>query len=258
MASGDAVLTATAGGVTTLTLNRPEGKNSLSVELVCGLGDGLRAALDDPGVRAVVITNEGNTFCAGADLKASAPGVVTGEPRWTFVQVFELMLAAPKPIIGRVAGHCMGGGVGLAAACDISVAADDVRLGFTEVRIGVAPAVISVICLPKLREADARELFLTGERITAARAAEVGLLNRAVPRERLDEAVAEVVGQVVRGGPAALAACKELIERVPGMPRGEAFAWTAERSQELFRSDEAAAGIAAFRERRDAPWVPDA
>ena len=107
------------------------------------------------------------------------------------MDLFRLITGSPKPVIGRIAGHCMGGGVGLAAACDISVVADDARIGFTEVRIGVAPAIISVVCLPKMRRADAAELFLSGERITAARAVEVGLLNRAVPASELDAAVAE-------------------------------------------------------------------
>jgi methylglutaconyl-CoA hydratase len=132
----------------------------------------------------------------------------------------------------------------------------DIIFAFTEVRIGVAPAVISVVCLPKLRAADAMELFLTGERVPSARAAEVGLINRSVARDRLDEAVDELVGKVVRGGPNALAAAKDLVGRVPAMARDDAFAWAAERSAALFRSEEGAEGIAAFRERRDASWIP--
>jgi methylglutaconyl-CoA hydratase len=146
--------------------------------------------------------------------------------------------------------------VGLAAALDISIAADDTVIGFTEVRIGVAPAVISVVCLPKLRRADASELFLSGERISSVRAAEVGLINRAVPRDELDAAVAETVAKLVRGGPNALAMSKQLVARVPQMSRDDAFAWTGEVSPTLFASPEGTEGIAAFRERRDASWVP--
>lgn len=245
-----------AGGVATITLNRPEARNSLSVELVNAVGDHFDAAKADPGVRAILFTNVGNTFCAGADLKASQPGVPTPEARHSFVEILEDILTCDKPVLGRIAGHCTGGGVGFAAAPDISIAADDVLIGFTEVRIGVAPAVISVVCLPKLRRADASELFLSGERISAARAAEVGLINRAVPRDELDEAVDEALQKVVRGGPQALAAAKQLVARVPQMSRADAWPWTAELSQSLFRSDEATEGIAAFRERRDASWVP--
>ncbi|MGF1599371.1 MAG: enoyl-CoA hydratase/isomerase family protein [Acidimicrobiales bacterium] len=256
--NSDATLYQVARGVATITLNRPERKNSLGEELVESLAGDLDRAMTDAAVRAVVLTNVGNTFCAGADLKADRPGVPDDDrPRRTFVDVMDLILDGPKPVLGRIDGHVTGGGVGLVAACDISIMRDDAKIGFAEVRLGVAPAVISVVCLPKMRRADASELFLTGERFTPARAAEVGLINRAVPAAELDEAVDRYLSMLVRGGPLALAACKELVSRLPGMDdRDEAFAWAAARSQALFASDEAAAGIAAFRQRRDAPWVP--
>jgi methylglutaconyl-CoA hydratase len=255
-AMSDATQYQLVDGVATITLDRPDQKNSLSDELVGSLGDALDRAMADDAVRVVVLTNVGNTFCAGADLKAAQPGVAAAESRRTFVDVFQQVLHAPKPVIGRIDGHATGGGVGLVAVCDISVMRDDAILGFTEVRIGVAPAVISVVCLPKLRRADASELFLTGERISAARAVEVGLVNRAVPAAELDDAVDRYVDAVVRGGPQALAAAKELIATVPDMGRDEAFEWTAVRSRQLFQSEEATAGIAAFRQRGPAPWVP--
>lgn len=261
------ILLDVSSGVATITLNRPERKNSLSDELVGSLSTMLDRAIDDDGVRAIVITNTGNTFCAGADLKSATPGLSetdTGtaaaaraaEPRRSFVDVFGQILDAPKPVIGRIDGHATGGGVGLVAACDISVMRNDAKIGFTEVRIGVAPAVISVVCLPKMSRADATELFLTGERITPARAVEAGLINRAVEPDDLDAAVGRMVDRCLRGGPQALAAAKELINRVPLMDRRTAFDWTSTRSRELFESAEAREGIAAFRERRDAPWIP--
>jgi methylglutaconyl-CoA hydratase len=243
-------------GVATITLDRPDQRNALSDDLVDSLGSNLERAVADATVRVVVLTNAGNTFCAGADLKAAQPGVAAAGSTRTFVEVFRQIQDAPKPVIGRIDGHATGGGVGLVAVCDLSVMRDDAVLGFTEVRLGVAPAVISVVCLPKLRRADASELFLTGERISASRAVQVGLVNRAVPAGELDGAVDHFVGLVVQGGPAALAAAKELVARVPQLDRDEAFGWTAARSQELFRSPEAAQGIAAFRDRRPAPWVP--
>ncbi len=245
-------------GVATITLNRPERKNALSDELVNSLADDLDSAMADDAVRVVVVTNTGNTFCAGADLKADQPGQQKGQAKRTFVDVMNLILDAPKPVLGRIDGHATGGGVGLVAVLDISVMRDDAKIGFTEARIGVAPAVISVVCLPKMRRADASELFLTGDRFTPARAAEVGLINRAVPADDLDTALHDLTSMVVRCGPMALAACKELITRVPSMDRAAAFEWTGATSQALFQSEEAAAGIAAFRERRDAPWVPGA
>lgn len=258
--SSDPVLCAVAGGVATITLNLPERKNSLSPELVGALADQLEAMIADPVVRVIVLTNNGNTFCAGADLKSSAPGVQhrddAGGGR-DFVDLFRIMVSSPTPIIGRIDGHATGGGVGLAAACDISVMRNDAKIGFTEVRLGVAPAVISVVCLPKMRRADANELFLTGERFTPDRAAEVGLINRSVDPDAIDATIDEFVDKVVRGGPIALGAAKDLIHRVPDMAFDEALSWTSIRSQELFRSDEATAGIAAFRDRTPAPWIPE-
>jgi len=252
----EATIYEVAAGVATITLNRPERKNSLGDELVNSLADNLDRALADDEARVIMLTNNGNTFCAGADLKATTPGVAKTEVRRTFVDVFGQILDSPKPVIGKINGHATGGGVGLVAACDISVMRDDAKIGFTEVRIGVAPAVISVVCLPKMRRADALELFLTGDRITPARAAEVGLINAVANPEDLDTTVEGYLSMIVRGGPNALAASKDLVYRVADLDRDEAFAWTAVRSRELFQSDEAAEGIAAFRERRDAPWVP--
>jgi methylglutaconyl-CoA hydratase len=240
-------------GVTTITLDDPERRNALSTAMLNALGDHLAEASTDPSCRAVILANTGPSFCAGADLKGSE----AGEPlRHSLADVLTAIVEHPKPVIGRIGGHCMGGGVGLAAACDISLASSEARFGFTEVRIGVAPAIISVVCLPKLRRADALELFLTGERIEAQRAAEVGLVNRAVPPERLDEAVAFVLSAVMRAAPGALAAAKRLVYDVPGMRRDTAFTWTAELSASLFASPEAAEGMAAFRERRPPSWAP--
>lgn len=248
----EATLYAVKSGVATITLNKEASKNALSVALTNSLGDNLVKAEQDPAVRVIVLTNNGNTFCAGADLKAGGDE----KPRYQLPDLFDLMQLCSKPVVGCIAGHCMGGGVGLAAACDISVAADDVKLGFTEVRIGVAPAMISVVCLPKMRYGDAMELFLSGERISSARAAEVGLLNYAVARDELSTRLKELLDKLVQGGPIALSAAKQLVTKVPDMQREQAFSWTAELSASLFQSEEAAAGIGAFRERKSAPWVP--
>merc|ERR1712187_741822 len=136
---------------------------------------------------------------AGANLKGGGEA-----PRYNLVDVFKMMQEGNKVILGRINGHCTGGGVGLAAACDISVIGDMFEVGFTEVRIGVSPAIISVVCLPKMRRADAAEMMLSGEKISAKRAAEVGLLNHAVPATDLDAKVAELAAKLVRGGPQAM------------------------------------------------------
>ena len=188
----------------------------------------------------------------GLDLKGSGAGE---KPRYNLPEILNMMQIGDKPVIGKISGHCTGGGVGLAAACDISIAMEDIAIGFTEVRIGVAPAIISVVCLPKMREGDAMELFLSGEKISGVRAAEVGLVNKAVPRAEFEEACYELIGKLSQGGPKALVACKSLVRRVPAIERDAAFEWTAKLSAGLFQSEEAAEGIAAFREKRPAAWV---
>jgi methylglutaconyl-CoA hydratase len=253
-----------ADGVATLTLQDEANRNALSRAVVGGLLDGLAAADADPSVRVVVVTNTGRVFCAGADLSeqsavASGPATSAGEP--TTLPGFDTLLraiqASPTPVVGRIDGHAVAGGVGLAAAFDISIARDDVLLGFTEVRVGVIPAIISVVCLPKMRRGDALEAFLRGRRFPATEAAELGLINRAVPAADLDSAVAEVVDDLKRGGPIALGQAKQLVYEIPAMPADEAYRVTSARSGALFGSDEAAEGMAAFLEKRRPSWAPE-
>lgn len=239
-------------GVAILTLDQPKTRNALTPGVLNGIGDGLALAHHDKQVRALVITHTGPAFCAGADLRGatSSDEVV----RFELAELLGQIQDMPKPVIARIAGHCMGGGVGLAAACDLSIASEEARFGFTEVRLGVAPAVISVVCLPKLRRSDALQLFLSGERISARRAAEAGLITSAVPPGQLDSSVETLLNNLRAGAPNALAAAKRLVFEVPGLSRHDAFARMGDLSQVLFSSDEAAEGIAAFRERRAAAW----
>lgn len=247
-----------ADGVATLTLDNPDARNVLDVQTMADVSDGLQRAAEDPAVRVVVLTAEGRAFCAGADLKGAAAAdqeSFTADGPRALVAILEQILDHPKPTIARVQGHVAGGGNGLVAACDFAVAADDVHFAFSEVRVGVAPAVISVVCLDRMHRRDGIELLLLGERVSAARAQQAGLINRAVPRPELDAAVAGLVESLRKGGPLALAATKNLLRKVPGMPRSEAFEWTAEVSAHLFNSDEAKAGMTAFLSKQPAPWV---
>jgi methylglutaconyl-CoA hydratase len=243
------------GGVLTVTLADEASRNALGAQLVGELVDVLDEADADPEVRVVVLTNRGRVFCAGANLaeRASAEPPANRSPQ----QLFGRFARSPKPYVGRIAGHCVAGGMGLAAAMDISIAAEDARFGFTEVRVGVAPAVISVVCLPKLRRADARAAFLRGHRFSAAEAAGMGLINAAVPADELDREVDAVVADLLAGAPGAIAAAKRLLAEVPGTPVDEAFRWTGELSAELFAGDEAREGMRAFLDKRPAAWVPE-
>jgi methylglutaconyl-CoA hydratase len=246
-----------AGAVATITMDRPATRNALSAELLAGLLGGLADAEAANGVRVVVLTHTGPAFCAGADLKAQdRPREAGGAPGvGRLPEMLQAIARSRLPIVARLRGHAFGGGVGLAAACDVSVATDEVLLGFTEVRLGVIPAVISVVCLPKLRRADAMELFLTGERFTAGRAAAAGLITAAVPAGELDGTVARYVDRLARGGPQAIAEAKALVYGA-GQDTTADYERMAATSARLFASDEAKEGRAAFRERRPPAWAP--
>lgn len=256
-----------ADRVMTVTLSDVDNRNALGAGLVSGLMDAIDAANAAPDVRAVVVTNIGSTFCAGANLKersaanTAASKKPKGEksssasPGGGFEDLLYKVQASPTPIIGKIKGHVVGGGMGLAASLDISIAVDDVKFGFTEVRLGVAPAIISVVCLPKMRPGDAMEAFLRGNRFPSTRAAELGLINRAVPADQIDDEVESVLSDLRKGGPNALGFCKQLVREVPLMVQKDAFAWTAQLSGELFKGEEAAEGMKAFLQKRKPAWI---
>jgi methylglutaconyl-CoA hydratase len=243
-----------SGSVATVTLADPERRNALGVEMMTALAGAVDELETDPSVRVVVLTNEGTTFCAGGDVASRSRESVATNRAPSAVDLFGRFAASTKPYIGRLNGHCMGGGMGLAAAMDLSIAVDSARFGFPEVRLGVAPAIVSVLCLPKMRAADVRDAFLRGRKFDAAEAVSMGLVNRAVPAGSLDAAVDDVIADLLLGSPAAIAATKRVLAEVPTMSPAESVAWTAELSAALFAGDEAKSGIAAFRERRPAPW----
>ena len=255
------VLLAVDGGVATITLNRPEARNRLdgpSMDLMRVL---LADAVADERVRVIVITGAGDTFCAGADLSAVAAGDAGGFAGAAAQQLADLLVAildAPKPVIARVQGHVAGGGNGIVAACDLAIAGEAAKFAFSEVRVGVAPSVISVVCLRVMQPRAAQALMLTGARVGAVDAMAAGLLTEVVPADGLDAAVAARAAELLLGGPQAIARTKELLARVPAMPRDEAFAWTAELSARLFASAEGQEGAAAFVAKRPPSWAPPA
>ena len=242
-------------GAAWITLNRPENRNALSAVLVSEVYDHLLASIENPQIRSIVITGAGPAFCAGADLK-SPPGSASVSGRTTSLpDVLNLMLDSPKPVIGAINGAAFAGGLGLVGASDIVVTVEDAQFSFSEVRIGVIPAVISVVCIPKLGVHHAMKLFLTGERFTGKQAVEMGLAHRAVPPDQLHAAVQEEIEMINRGGPIAVQEAKKLVRRVSQLSIAEGFAETGPWSAKLFRSEEAAEGMAAFREKRQPTWV---
>ncbi|MEW2081529.1 enoyl-CoA hydratase family protein [Streptomyces sp. NPDC005283] len=240
------VATAHERGITTLTLDSPANRNALSARLVGELAQALTDCGKDETVRAVVLTHTGSTFSAGADLKAPP------NP-YTFVGLLRQIVTLPKPVVARVTGHVRAGGLGLLGACDIAAGASAADFAFTEVRIGVAPAVISLPLLPRLDARAAERYYLTGERFGAAEAARIGLLTLAA--DDVDAALGPVVDGLRRACPQGLTASKQLLAaRVL-----ETFDRDAEdlvqRSASLFASAEAREGMTAFLERRDPAWV---
>jgi methylglutaconyl-CoA hydratase len=240
-----------------ITLDAPETRNALSGALITELGAHLRTAIDDDAVRVIVLTGTGPAFCAGADLKsgggaAVAPGSSKRNP---FVDILELMWDGPKPVIVAVNGHAFGGGLGLVAAADIAVSVDSAKFAFSEVRVGVIPAMISVVVLPKLGVHHGMRLFLTGETFDAARALGYGLLHRVVPAAELVQAVEQEASAIALGGPNAVREAKRLVRRIPRLSMEDGFTYAADKITTLFASAEAAEGMAAFVEKRKPKWA---
>ncbi len=246
----------TARGIATITLDSQHNRNALSAQLMAELTDRLRAAQADDAVRVIVLTHDGRVFCSGMDLSEARGGSAAGMGVNAFPAVLQSIWDSPKPVVARVAGPARAGGVGLIGACDIAVAARAATFAFTEVRIGVVPAVISITVLPRLLPRAAHELFLTGEVFDGTRAAAVGLVNSAVDSADLDAEVSRYVDMLVLGAPGALAATKQVLRRVRPASMSEDFAAMLSLSAEHFAGDEGQEGIAAFTEKRQPSWVP--
>ena len=256
------VTTDLQAGVYTITLADPGNRNALSRQLTRELMAAMDRVDTDDEIRVVVLTNEGSVFCAGADLSERSdddrpdPAGSDENENADPLGFFGRIRRSPKPWVGKINGHAVAGGLGLAAATDISVALETAKMGFSEVRIGVAPAIISVICLPKMRASEASEAFLRGNRFPATEAARLGLVNYAVPADEVDAKVDEIVADLVLGGPRALAASKQLVNDVPTMPFDQGMAWASKLSGSLFESDEGQEGMKSYLEKRTPRWVP--
>ncbi|MCX4763002.1 enoyl-CoA hydratase family protein [Streptomyces sp. NBC_01275] len=235
-----------ARGVETLSLDSPAARNALSAALVGQLAGALADCAEDTDVRAVVLTHTGGTFCAGADLRdPPAPDA--------FVELLRQLVALPKPVVARVAGHVRAGGLGLLAACDVTAASTASTFAFTEVRIGVAPAVISLPLLPRTDPRALSRYYLTGERFDAPEAARIGLLTAA--GDDVDAVLAPVLDGLRRSAPQGLAETKRLLTaRVLEAFDRDAADLTA-LSARLFSAPQAREGMTAFLERRDPAWV---
>jgi methylglutaconyl-CoA hydratase len=241
-------------GVARVTMDHPETRNALSGAMIEELLGALARAAADPAVRVVVLSHTGMVFSSGADLKETAAALAGGElPAARLGDLLAAVCECPKPVVARVAGAARAGGIGLLAAADIAVCAADATFAFSEVRIGVIPAVISATVLPRLTGRDAAELFLTGATFDGVRAARIGLANAAVPAAQLDATVDGYVADLLRAAPGALAGTKTLLRDVTTM-REELLRLTR-LSLQYFTSAEGREGVQAFREKRDPAWI---
>ena len=255
MAETQATLYEVRDGAAWITLNRPDNRNALSSGLVNELHQHLQSATADPDARCIVITGNGPAFCAGADLKDPPGESADGKPAWDYPDILKLILNSPKPVIAAVNGAVFAGGIGLVGAADIVITNAEALYSFSEVRIGVIPAIISVVCLPKLGRHLGMKLFLTGERFDGRTAVSYGLAHESVDADDLHGAVQAQVDMIRLGGPNALAECKRLVHRIPELSTEAGFEAAAAWSARLFSSDEGAEGMAAFREKRKPAWV---
>jgi methylglutaconyl-CoA hydratase len=247
-------------GVATVTMDRPEVRNAFNPELIQRLHEAGRALAADRGVRVVVLTGAGEVFSAGADLnwmraarEATAPENVAGARQMD--AMLRALYELPKPLIARINGHALAGGSGLTAVCDIAIAVEGARFGFTEVALGLVPAVISPYVVRSIGPSAARALFVTGEHFGAARALQIGLVHEVVAPDGFDAAVEAAVGRCLAAGPKAIAVAKTLPD-LAMLPFHEARERMPHIIAEVRATDEAQEGMGAFLERRRPAWAP--
>ncbi|MEM4723632.1 MAG: enoyl-CoA hydratase/isomerase family protein [Candidatus Hadarchaeum sp.] len=251
-------------GLVTIWLNRPEVRNAFNDLMLTELTHAFAGvARSFPQVRVLVLTGKGSCFCAGADLNWMRDSV-----RYSYADNLRdaglvsdclyALYSLPQPTIARVNGAAIGGGMGLVTACDIAIAQSEAVFSLSEVRIGLVPACISPYVLKRVGEGVCRELFLTGERISAARALQVGLVNKVVSPEELDAAVRQLVDRLLANGPQAMATCKRLLQTIAETKLDEARPYTAEVIARLRVEPEAQEGMSAFLAGRAPSWQKQA
>jgi len=238
-----------ADAVATITLDSPHNRNALSQQLVTELFDRLERAEADPDVKVVLVRQEGTVFCSGADLsEATTVGMAEGARR--IVELQRLIATMGKPVVTRISGAVRAGGIGIVAASDVAVSADDATYALTEVKLGLAAAIISLTVHARMSPRAASLTTLGGELFTGAQAADYGLVTRAVSAEELDDAVAAVCAELASGAPQGLRESKQILNRDLVRRIDEYGAEMASLSAHLFASDEAREAMTAFLERK--------
>jgi methylglutaconyl-CoA hydratase len=247
------------GSITRITLNRPEVRNALNEHVIAALTDWAASVPADGSVRAVVLQGAGPVFSAGADLTwmskmANYSHDENLDDARRAARMFQALDAVPVPVIGRIHGAALGGGAGLAAICDVAIAADDAIFGFTETTLGILPALIAPYVLRKIGMSAARELCLSGVRFNAARAREIGLVHEVVPAAGLDDAVERRIAEFAKTAPSAVARTKRLLDDIAGRRPADINAITVEAIASQRVSPEGQEGMRAFLEKREPAW----
>ena len=251
----------TSGAVTRITLNRPEVRNAFNAELIAALARAFRTAAATPQTRVVVLGGHGKAFCAGADLgwMREMAGYDWEQNRADAQALADMLWAihaCPVPVVGRIHGDCYAGGVGLAAVCDVLVAAEGVTFCLSEARLGLLPGTISPYVIRAMGEQAARRYFITAERFSAAQAQAMGFVHEVCAAETIDAKVDELVATLVANGPMAVRACKQLVQDVAGRPIDEALrAETARRIADIRATDEGREGVQSFLHKRAPAWL---
>jgi len=248
------------GEVLHIYFNRPQVHSAFNATMIAELDEALARANQDKSLRVIVLSGQGKSFCAGADLNWMKEIIHYSfqqnlEESLQLAEVLYKLYDLPKPTVAMVNGTAIGGGTGFISACDIAVASEGAKFGLSEVKIGLVPAAISPYVIRRIGEAKAREYFLTGKRISAVKAREIGLINEVVPKDNLREKVNEIIKLLLSSGPEALASCKLLIQKVPQMSFEEAKNFTAQMIAQLRVSPEGQEGMSAFLEKRKPRWV---
>lgn len=248
-------------GVLTVSLHRPDVHNAFNDTLI-GEAIELFESLDArAGLRAVVLRGEGPNFCAGADLNWMSKMVAYSREENVrdsslLAKMYALIDECPVPVVGRIQGAAIGGGVGLVAVCDIAVATRSAKFGLSEVKLGILPAVISPYVIARIGQSQARALFFTGERFDAERALRIGLVHRLADDEaQLDGLIEETLGQLRSSGPEAVRACKKLVRFVSTQPKEESIPYTIDAIASRRVSEEGQQGMKAFLAKEKAPWA---
>lgn len=246
-------------GIAFVTLARPDVRNAFNADLISQMRVTFDQLAEDASVRAVLLAGDGPIFCGGADVNwmRAALGLSYDEnvaDAEAMSDMFRAIDRCPKPVIARVQGAALGGGAGLLAVCDIAVASEETLFGFTEVKLGIIPAVISPFVLAKIGASHARALFLTGERFDATRAREIGLVHAVVPFADLDAAVGNILAEVRTAGPNAVSAIKALVAEIRAASYDASRDVTAAAIARQRTSEEGQEGLRAFLERRRASF----